>query len=285
MNATNAFDSLADDLPFGDSKPESVMLFKEPCGKCRGTGAVTIGYTYARLAKCFACNGKGILEFKMSKEAREKSRKYAQARKQKQEQAKQETVNAWLEANPVEAAWLKESKFDFAVSMLEALNKFGSLTEKQLAAIRKCAIAHAERKAQWEAERQAAEAAAPTVSNSKIELAFGFAKEKGIKNPKLRLDTFVFSMAKAESKNAGALYVKSNDGVYLGKVIGGKFLKTRDCAADMESAVVAAANDPEAAAIAYGKREGSCSVCGKPLTKGESIDRGIGPICVERMGW
>ena len=126
MITVNTFDSLADDLPFGDSKPESVTLFKEPCGKCRGTGAVTIGYTYARLAKCFACNGKGILEFKMSKEAREKSRKYAQARKQKQEQAKQETVNAWLEANPVEAAWLQESKFDFAISMFEALNKFGS---------------------------------------------------------------------------------------------------------------------------------------------------------------
>lgn len=285
MNATNAFDSLADDLPFGDSKPESVTLFQEPCGKCNGTGNYILGYTYRRAVKCFACDGKGILEFKMSKEAREKSRAYAQLRKQKKETAKQESIMAWFEANPVEAAWLQESKFDFAVSMLEALNKYGSLTEKQLAAVRKCAASYAEKKLQWQAERQAAEAAAPTVSNTKIELAFGFAKEKGIKNPKLRLDTFVFSLAKETSKNAGALYVKSNDGVYLGKVMGGKFLKTRDCAADMESAVVAAANDPEAAAIAYGKREGSCSVCGKPLTKGESIDRGIGPICAERMGW
>lgn len=285
MNASTVFETLADDLPFGDSKPEAVSLFKENCPKCNGTGSVIIGYTYRRSATCFNCDGKGVLEFKMSKEAREKSRKYAQARKAKQEQAKQETVAAWLQANPVEAAWLQESKFDFATAMLDALNKFGSLTEKQLAAVRKCVASDAERKAKWQAEKKAAEAAAPVVSNMKIEMAFASAQEKGIKSPKLRLDGFIFSLAKATSANAGALYVKTKDGEYMGKVLGGKFLKTRGCQADQEAAIVAAANDPEAAAIAYGKREGSCAVCGKPLTKGSSIDLGIGPICAERMGW
>lgn len=285
MPTVDPFDSLEDDLPFTNNVVESVTLFKEPCFKCNGTGKYQIGYAFPRLVGCFKCKGVGFFEFKMSKEAREKSRKYAQTRKEQQVVSKQQSVAAWLEAHPIESAWLNESKFDFAVSMMQALNKYGSFTEKQLAAVSKCALAHAERKAQWEAERKTAETNAPVIDNSKIEVAFEAAKSKGIKSPKLRLDSFVFSMAKADSKNAGALYVKGNDGEYLGKVLGGKFLKTRACTVDMESAVVAAANDPEAAAIAYGKREGACSVCGRPLTTNESLDRGIGPICANRMGW
>jgi hypothetical protein len=37
--------------------------------------------------------------------------------------------------------------------------------------------------------------------------------------------------------------------------------------------------------VAYGKRTGACSCCGRELTNGESIDRGIGPICAEKYGW
>lgn len=35
----------------------------------------------------------------------------------------------------------------------------------------------------------------------------------------------------------------------------------------------------------YGKLYGVCAICGRTLTNEESIERGIGPVCAERMGW
>ena len=45
------------------------------------------------------------------------------------------------------------------------------------------------------------------------------------------------------------------------------------------------AEDPQRAMLDYGKQIGSCGHCGRTLTNPESIERGIGPICAERMGW
>lgn len=49
-------------------------------------------------------------------------------------------------------------------------------------------------------------------------------------------------------------------------------------------AKIAAAGPAEASA-AYGHEIGECGVCGRRLTNDESRERGIGPICVEKMGW
>ena len=43
--------------------------------------------------------------------------------------------------------------------------------------------------------------------------------------------------------------------------------------------------DPQRAMLDYGQQIGSCGHCGRTLTNPESIERGIGPICAERMGW
>jgi Family of unknown function (DUF6011) len=45
------------------------------------------------------------------------------------------------------------------------------------------------------------------------------------------------------------------------------------------------AKDPKAAAIRYGKELGYCGICGRELTRKESIARGIGPICATRFGY
>jgi hypothetical protein len=42
--------------------------------------------------------------------------------------------------------------------------------------------------------------------------------------------------------------------------------------------------DPLAASIAYGRRTGQCSICGRLLENAESIERGIGPICAGNFG-
>jgi hypothetical protein len=49
------------------------------------------------------------------------------------------------------------------------------------------------------------------------------------------------------------------------------------------AAMQAAEADPIAAAVKYGRESGCCAVCGRDLTDPESIARGIGPICAERM--
>ena len=46
-----------------------------------------------------------------------------------------------------------------------------------------------------------------------------------------------------------------------------------------------AAVGPEAASARYGHEIGECGVCGRTLTNDESRARGIGPVCVEKMGW
>jgi hypothetical protein len=289
---TTGFDDMSDDLdavyastPVANATKE-VTYFEQACPKCNGSGTY---YGYSRFGmQCFTCKGKGKLSFKTSPATRAKAKATAQRRVAAKADAMVAKANEWKVANSAETAWMESSapRFEFAKSMLDALNKYGSLTEKQMATVQRLTVQSAERQAQYQAERQTKAETAPELSVEAIEVAFQTAKDAGVKFPKLRLDDFVFSPASAKSANAGAVYIKTkNDGVYLGKVMGGKLFTSRDCTAEAKDRIVAVATDPKQAAIAYGKRFGSCAVCARELTDGDSIDRGIGPICAEKYGW
>ena len=283
------FDDMKDDLeaiyaPSPAAAPVGVW-FEESCKRCGGTG---VYHGFSRHGRsCFACGGKGKLQFKTSPEQRAKSRQYAETRKIKQAEEKAANVQAWIDTNKAEAAWLSEAAgrgFEFAVSLQSALHKYGSLTEGQMAAVRKCVIASAERMAKRAAEKVEAEKTAPQINVEAIEVAFNKAKEAGIRYPRLRLDTFVFTPAASHGKNPGAVYVKSGE-QYLGKILGGKLYATRECPSEASERIVAAASDPHAAAVAYGRKYGSCAVCGRELSDSGSVERGIGPVCAEKYGW
>jgi len=258
-------------------KPATERAFTEACKRCGGSGS------YGRFGTCFACKGKGTQTFKTSRDERARNRAGAQARK---ERNAADAIEAFKAAHPEAHAWLvaqayKDRPFDFAVSMLEAVRKWGALTDNQLAAVVKL-MGRDEQRAD---ERKARVEAAPAITVERIEKAFSDARAAGLKKHlKLRLDTFVFSPAGASSKNPGAIYVKEGND-YLGKVVAGKFHAVRTCGDERAARIVAAAADPEAAAVAYGKRTGTCSCCGAELTNAESIERGIGPICAEKWGW
>ena len=289
MNTATAFDDLSDDLGaiYSTSSKPAAATYRQTCGKCNGKGSVTFGYTFVRSGKCFACKGVGYFEFKTSPEQRAKARASSQARKDRAQQEVLARAGDWRAANPVEAQWLEQAAgrgFEFATSLSDALNKFGHLTEGQIAAVRKCIVRDDERRVQREAEQAQRAAAAPELSVEAIEVAFQNAKAAGIKWPKLRLESFVFSPAGASSANAGAVYVKQGE-TYLGKVLGGKLFASRDCDNETRDRIVAAATDPQAAAIAYGKKFGKCAVCARELSDPASIERGIGPICAENYGW
>jgi Family of unknown function (DUF6011) len=189
-------------------------------------------------------------------------------------------VDFWGEfcaKHPEEAAWIeaRQHDFEFAANMRSAIHRFGSLLGTQLDGIRKCMAAN---------KAAAARPAGPEVNVGKIEEAFSSAMGDGIARPKLRLDAFLFKPAPSSGKNAGAIYVMEEE-TYLGKIIAGRFTKSRDCSDDQQARIIASAADPEKAAIAYGLRTGRCSVCNQELTNEDSLSIGIGPICRERMGW
>lgn len=258
--------------------------FIENCSKCRGTGSF-VSYTGRHLGQCFACKGKGKLTYTRSPEQRDHARKVAAERKQKKiEQAAKDRaakVEAFAAAHPAVVAWLSESapSFEFAASLQVSLHKFGSLTVAQIAAVEKCI----EKRSAAKAEAAARVESAPVIECGKIEEAFAAAKASGLKWPKLSLGEFEFKPAKVGGKNEGAIYVTSGE-EYLGKITAGKFVCTRE-GAPRQSEVLAVAADPKAAAVAHGKRTGSCSCCGRELTNEESITLGIGPICARKYGW
>jgi len=204
-------------------------------------------------------------------------------RNYQQRRASPEEIGAWAQMFPAEYAWMvaEAPRFEFAAAMVQALHQWGKLTEKQFATVARLAAGAAERKAAWLAKKAEE---APACEVAAIETAFGKAKDAGIKWPKLRLGAFTFSPAGERSANAGAVYVKRGD-VYLGKVLQGRFQKSRDCTTEDAVEIVDLAADPATAAVAYGKQFGKCAVCARVLSDAESVARGIGPVCAERYGW
>lgn len=277
------FEDYAGPIP---GKPASKPLFVEPCSACRGTGVWVGTYGYGTRKQCFKCKGTGKLEFKSSMIDRQKRAVYAADVKKRKSITVSEKREAWVEQHEAEYNWLLENagSFEFATSLRDALNRYGSLTDGQLGAVRKCILKAAERTAERTAQRAAIAAAAPVVSIQAIETAFAHAMTRGIKRPKVRLGEFKLSVAPATGANAGAVYVKRGED-YLGKIKDGRFVRSFTCTEVTEAEVVELCANPAEAAIAYGRRTGSCACCGRELTVGESIDRGIGPICAEKYGW
>jgi hypothetical protein len=189
-------------------------------------------------------------------------------------------------AHPDIAAWWTGSTFEFAISLREAVQKYGDLTEKQMSAAKRCIAKMAEAKAAQATALAARTQEAKVITTEALETAFAHAKSKGVLRPKITLAGLTFSPAPATGANAGAIYAKDREtDTYLGKAIGGKFMRSRDCSAVQEQQVLDVCADPKQAAIAYGKEFGICCVCNRTLTDPVSVEQGIGPICADRMGW
>lgn len=261
-----------------------MKMHKETCRKCGGRGRF-IGYTGRDFGPCFKCKGKGYQMFRQSLAEREKKARQAAARK---ERNAEQAVAAFADAHADAHEWLvsRAPRFGFAAEMLGTLRKFGHLTEKQLAAVERLAAADKARDAERDEQRMSAVLNAKAVDLTGIRRAFDAALASGLKRPVLRLDTFKFSLAPATGRNAGCVYVVDIDSdTYLGKIDAEcRLIRSRDCDSETEARIVAACADPAAAATAYGRRTGSCSCCGRELTREESIARAIGPVCASKWG-
>lgn len=298
MSAVN-FDDL-DDLdapaaPVASTRPQTIeqasqgkSLLKVPgkvvetCPRCRGTGRYHHVSEHGTI--CLLCKGAGKREFATTAEERAKKRQQSAARKQSKEA---DQLKAFEAQHPEFATWWADTGFAFALSLRDQAGRTGRLSEAQLAAGRKC-IAK-QQAAQVERQARVARAEERQVLDlSAITDAMAKAQDSGIKFPKMRLLAgdagFILSMAGASSKWAGSLYLKSTEhGGYLGRITKGRFYADREVAADLEQAIVTACQDPKQSAVAYGRRTGSCSCCGRELTNHASIEAGIGPICESRF--
>lgn len=197
-----------------------------------------------------------------------------------------EKVQIWKDAHPDEWAWIEAAARrdnDFGCSLNGALHRYGSLTEKQVAAVRNSIV----RDREMAIRIRKVEENAPSCSVAALETAFTKAKDAGLSNPKLRFADFSFSPAGVRSRNPGAIYVKGrHNDTYYGKVHHGRFVRSiRDCDDETEAAILNVCADPHTAAVAYGKKFGICCCCGRDLTDPKSVAKGIGPVCEKNYGW
>jgi hypothetical protein len=193
-------------------------------------------------------------------------------------------LGAFERAHPDIAAWWTGNDFSFAIALREAVTKYGSLTDRQMASAMKCIESSKARQAQ----KQQTVVEAPAVDITAVVASLRRGQEKGIRKPILRLanenGAFTLSLAWDGGKNPGAVYVTgAGREDYFGKIIDGKFIKSNACDSVKESAILAVCANPETAAIAYGRQFGICSCCGRELTNKKSIELGIGPICLAKF--
>lgn len=125
---------------------------------------------------------------------------------------------------------------------------------------------------------------------SAITKLFDSAKESGIKIPKLRFEVdgepLILAATGPASRYPGEINVNNGD-TWLGRIDkNGTFQHAPSRVAKSEwlAGIVELAHAPMEALQAYGRKTGTCSLCGLTLTNPESIKLGIGPICTGKWG-
>lgn len=114
-----------------------------------------------------------------------------------------------------------------------------------------------------------------------------------LKHPKVRLQAddgtpVVIGMAGPSSKYPGQLMV-TDGGPYMnnrwfGRVDGASFHSARACTDTVRGLLTSLSTDPAAIVARHGKLTGCCALCGKQLSDAESIERGVGPVCLKKWG-
>ena len=266
----------ADEL-FAAEKVAPVTREKFACEACRGTGKWTHPTNRFDTRECFACHGKGF--FLSSPENRAKAK---QARVNKKKEQRKENIQLFSKEYPEVFMYLalNVAKNRFCESLVDAIGKYGDLTENQLAAVHKGMAKEVDRAKAKEKAKKAVAVVDLSIIREKLETAKG----NQVKYPKFKAgDNYVFTLAQPNSKNPDHVYVKQGD-KYLGKISpDGEFFGYKLPEEHIKN-VQEIAKDPLEGAKAYGLRFGNCGMCGRGLTNHRSIDAGIGPVCAEKYG-
>ena len=291
VSSTSAYANAGHAFQAGETKLDA-QLFE--CEQCKGEGTKLIGYVNLRHVECFYCNGTG--KRKTSSEHRAKLKATRKANEQKRAAEKSAKFEQWLATTTVEQRaaikWLRDQvaystfygRSDFARSMIERVDARDILTENMINAVTSMHSKAMHQSAKREADKQS-EMVAGAVSDKFADLFAAFAKaHQEIQRPVFRVEHIKVTRAPDHGTNAGCLYVKSTDGDYLGKITPSGQFKGKATEEQRQSIDALAAN-PYDAVIKYGRDKGQCGCCGKELTKKQSIEDGIGPICKDKWGF
>lgn len=242
------------------------------CPRCHGTGRWR---GYARTFPCNECGATGKVTARVAGAAKGMETREKNLRDKR---------NVWGQAHPIEEQFIiqNSNNSEFLNSLRQSLDTYGSLTDNQLAAVRRNIQKFEDKRAEFKARD---EAKSGEVDVSAIMALFDRATNNDIKRPVFRADGLELSLAPKHGNNPGAIYVKSKaDDAYLGKIAGGKFHASRAATEDTLETLRNVATDPTAAAIKYARRTGNCGCCGRELVDPVSIRAGIGPICATKWG-
>lgn len=169
---------------------------------------------------------------------------------------------------PAEFAWIQSSTFDFAIKMREVLRQYPGLTAGQLAAVQRCM--------NYQPKPAPTPVAPAGISLSNVPTGM-YAVPGGDTRLKVRID-------QGDGKWQGYVFVK--DGAEYGS--GRRYGMQRPgqtYVGQIQDQLAIIAQDPRAAAAAYGRLVGSCGLCGRRLEDPDSVARGIGPVCAAKHGW
>jgi len=250
------------------------------CGQCGGTGLWSGGTNRHGNDKCLAC--KGVGHFVKSPADRQKAREASANRKAA---AIQSTIDGIEAKYPGMIAYMRDIAGwnDFARDILGNIQRGFYVSDKALAAVSSMIVKIEATRA---AKAAAAAANTKTVDLSRIREMFDAAVSNGAKKPIYRAEGLKISLAPANGRNAGALYVvEIEHDAYQGKIEGTSYKAVREAAAGTYDALLRIAADPMKAAVDFGRATGICACCGKELTNGISIELGIGPICRTKWGF
>jgi hypothetical protein len=236
------------------------------CPKCNGTGMT-------RWGRCFRCEKSGTRgKISMRSAAASKARVT-------REQNSAEAREAFFRDCAAEWAYIgrrAEKGSNFYAGMQDDVATYGSLSERKLEMVRTDMAKDAVKREEFKA------ANTKPVDISGIVALFDGAIENQVKKPVFRADGITLSKAAASGRNPGAIYVKSSDGEYLGKIAEGKFQASFAAPKDTHARLCEIAADPSAEAIRYARKTSSCSCCGRTLVNPVSILAVVGPICAEK---
>ena len=293
-NIFDQFDDPLDDLLNEAAKtpPATGGGVVEQCPKCGGTGEFR-GYTGRVFGACFKCSGTGRLTFTRTAAVREKARTQRAERK---ERAAGSNLADFGARHPDVHKWLllKCSTFEFAQSLLDAVKRYGDLTEKQMAAARRCVARDVEYENKKMQQTRDGGKLIP-MDSTLLKAAFDAAVTGRTKagtvakawKPKLIVDGLKYKPAPDYGKNPGTIYVAEHRGEkrWLGTLTQDGFRPRIECTPAQLDSMRETLADPKGRAEMQAQLYSFCGICGLMLTNHKSINRGIGPICYGRMGW
>lgn len=225
---------------------------------------------------CYTCKGKGTITRAANYEANKKARADRLARQAAEQAAQdladaQRRIDSFKASKPDVAAWLAANRDSnsFAMSLCQAVERFGNLSVAQEAAVRR----------HLTPAQPVDQGATQDVDQLDISSLAGY---YAVPDGDTRLKVRVHRPGK-QSKYHGWLLV-SDGAAYGQRKLYGKQCPGGFYQGAIKDVLRAILADPKAAQVAYGHLTGTCGVCGRLLEDEQSVAAGIGPICAAKFG-